>query len=109
VQIVFRRDFGALRRATREAVVRRLRFALTRFSPRIQQVSVTIRQGRVFGNGEDQLCQVAIRFTDDSISRITGRGVDVEAAAANAADRAARVAARTVDRLHEPRWDRRMV
>jgi putative sigma-54 modulation protein len=91
-------------RALHEAAERRLRFALGRFQGRIAGVRVRFHDINGPRGGVDQACQVSVRLGRPSaLVVIEERDVDVHAALARAADRAARAVGRLVE---QARWER---
>ncbi len=89
--------------ALHDFVVRRFQFALGRFAPEIQRV--TVRVGDVNGprGGVDKQCraEIKLRGLDNVLSE--GSGADFEQAAAFAAGRAGRSVARALDRRRDKR------
>lgn len=84
-------------------VVRRMHFALGRFAPKIQRVTVRVADVNGPRGGVDKHCRVEInlRGLDNVLSE--GCGADIETAAAFAAGRARRSVARALDRRRDKR------
>ena len=91
------------------AVERRVRFALTRYSPRLRRVAVKLIDTRKLiassgpRSGRGTVCRVTMTLRNGGELRAVAEAADVEQAAAVAADRAARVLGRAVAR-NAPSW-----
>ena len=86
-----------------EFVARRLHFALGRFGPEIQRV--TVRVGDVNGprGGMDKECRVEVKLRGLDRFLSKGCGRDFESAAACAAERVGRSVARALERRRDKR------
>ena len=87
----------------RELVERRVYFALSRFSPRIARVSVTIEDINGSRAGVDQRCRIVIKLEHADEMTVEATDADVKAAISLAADRASRVVQRELERRRTSR------
>lgn len=83
-----------------EIIERKLRLALTRYSPRITRLVVTFAPEPTHEVRALRQCSVAIHFQDGSTTEVSGRAHKLAEAGAEAAQRASRV----VSRLLELDW-----
>lgn len=83
-----------------EVIERKLRLALTRYSPRITRLVVTFAPEPTHEVRALRQCSVAIHFQDGSTTQVSGRAHKLAEAGAEAAQRASRV----VSRLLELDW-----
>jgi ribosome-associated translation inhibitor RaiA len=89
----------------REYIDRRLRFALGRFGPAIDHVSVRVGDANGPRGGVDKHCQIVVklRAPGSNFISIDDNDEDLRAAVARASSRAGRTVARTLDRKHGKR------
>lgn len=86
-----------------EFVERRILFALSRFSPRIDLVAVRLTDTNGPRGGVDKECRIVVRLRPHGRLRVVERDGDMHAAIGRAAERMARAVAREIDRRREPR------
>lgn len=86
-----------------EFISRRLHFALGRFGPEIQRVTVRLADVNGPRGGVDKHCRVEIKLPGLDLVLSEGTGQDFESAAAFAAGRAGRSVARALDRRRDKR------
>ena len=99
------RTYGVISPDAAHVAQQRLLFALSRFASRVR--SLTVRLSDVNGprGGRDKRCAVAVQLAGSKrLIVVEDLEVELQAAIARAADRAARAVARTV-RIESP-WDR---
>ena len=89
----------------REYIDRRLHFALGRFGPTIDHVSVRVRDVNGPRGGVDKQCQIVVKLRDSGGNPIAidDNDEDLYAAIAQASNRAGRTVARAVERRHGKR------
>ena len=95
----------SLNASMREFAERRLRFALSRFSSKIELVTVVVRDLNGPRGGVDKFCRITVKMRRLASVRITSLHGELEACLARAADRAGRSVARAVERSQQ--FDRR--
>jgi hypothetical protein len=95
----------SMNQTTREFAERRLRFALSRFSNKIDLVTVVVRDVNGPRGGVDKFCRITVKMRRLANVRITSQDAAVEPCLARAADRVGRAVARAVERSHH--FDRR--
>lgn len=89
---------------TRALLERRLRFALSRFEPRIIGVELRVRDVNGPRGGLDHQCRLAVRLSWPRKSVVVEvQDVDIESAVGRCAERAARSVARALDTSREVR------
>lgn len=88
----------------RTLVERRLRFALSRFEPRIMSIDVRLRDINGPRGGTDQVCRLVVRLRG-RLARVVveDQDVNLEAAVSRGAERAARSIARVLETSREGR------
>lgn len=85
-------------------VERRLRFALSRFEPRIASIDVRLRDTNGPRGGVDQQCRLVVRLRWPHTSVIVeDQDMNLESAVSRSAERAARGVARALDAAREDR------
>lgn len=89
----------------REFAERRLRFALSRFTPRIDQVSLMVVDFNGPRGGVDKRCSVTVKLHRAAPIRVSSEDAEIEASIARAADKVGRAVARAIER--EQTFDRR--
>jgi len=89
---------GTLTDSTREFAERRLLFALSRFAPRVDRVSVVIDDVNGPRGGVDKSCRVQVYLERLGMVTATFTDTELEPALARAADRIGRAVTRTVER-----------
>jgi ribosomal subunit interface protein len=82
---------------------RRALFAMGRFSPRIERVSVTLSDANGPRGGVDKECQIVARLRPSGGLRVEEQDVDVYVAIDRATERLARAVAREIARRRESR------
>lgn len=82
---------------------RRARFAVSRFSPRIDWVAVRLADINGPRGGVDKECRIVVRLRPHGRVRVIERDASMHAAIARAADRLGRAVAREMARRREPR------
>lgn len=82
----------------REIVERRVYFALSRFSPRIDRVSILLEDVSESRGGVVQQCRIVIKPQRGDELTVTATDADLQAAIAFAAERAGRVVQRDLER-----------
>ena len=87
----------------REFCERRLRFALSRFTLRIEDIDVIFTDVNGPRGGRDLLCCLRVRLRGEQDVLVRDIGESVESAMAGAADRAARTVARRLQRRTDQR------
>src|SRR3954468_12914279 len=87
----------------RRYVERRLRFALGRFSLRIERATVRVEDVNGPRGGEDKRCRIEVRLRPGGSVFVQESGSLVRAAVANATERVARAVSRVLDRRKEVR------
>ncbi len=89
----------------REYVDRRLYFALGRFGPAIDHVSVRVGDANGPRGGIDKNCQIVIklRASGSSLIAVDDNDEDLRAAVARASNRAGRTVARAIERKRRKR------
>ena len=92
-----------LHESLRESLEMRLRFALSRFSPRIRDVAVTLEDTNGPRGGVDKRCRVVVRLAPRGTVAIDETEADFETAIAHAAERAGRAVGRELERRHTAR------
>jgi len=93
---------------TRRAVERRLRFALTRFAPSIQAVSVALIDESGPHGAPAKKCRITVDTRDSGSVTVQSIDETFEVAASRAADRAWRSVARQLERRRDAsRYHRR--
>lgn len=80
---------------------RRLRFALTRTSNRIKRVLVRLGDTNGPRGGQDKFCKIQVALEGAPSVVIEDAGADLYAVIDRAAERAGRIVAKRVERLHE--------
>lgn len=96
------RQASALPAAASELARHRFAFALGRFGPRVQSLSVRLRDLNGPRGGEDKLCAVAVRLHGAARAIVVQEtDADTAAAISRAADRTARAVARAVEAVHD--------
>ena len=92
-----------LRGTLRELVTRRLYFALGRFSPEIDQVTVRVGDANGPRGGADKRCRIVVKLRglESVVSDVHGE--EFESAVAAAADRCGRAVARALERRRDRR------
>lgn len=100
MRLIFRGD-PAETDLRRESVRRHLHFSLSRFAPRIDRVSVTLRDVNGPRGGLDKACRVVVHLPGLEPVIIEAAGTDFLQAAAEAAERAGRSVARSLERHRE--------
>ncbi len=83
--------------AVQNAIERKIRLALTRYSPRVRQLVVTLADNPTPPKGVEIQCCIAVHFRDGSRVMATGKAHEVTEAGAEAAHRASRVIRRRLD------------
>ena len=84
--------------AMKEHIDRRIRFALSRFSPRISRVSVTVEDVNGPRGGIDKRCRILVKLDRMEELQVEITDADVYAAVDAAADRVGRSVQRKLDR-----------
>lgn len=88
----------------RPLVERRLRFALSRFEPRILSIDLTLRDVNGPRGGADRYCRLVVRLSSPKARIVVeAQDLSVESAVSRCAERAARTVARTLDASREGR------
>ena len=87
----------------REFCERRLRFALSRFTLRIEGIEAILTDTNGPRGGRDTLCCLRVRIRGEQEVLVRDIGESVESAMAGAADRAARTVARRLQRRTDQR------
>lgn len=87
----------------REFCERRLRFALSRFTLRIEDIDVILTDVNGPRGGRDRLCCLRVRLRGEQDVLVRDIGESVESAIAGAEDRAARTVARRLQRRTDQR------
>ena len=82
-------------------IERRFRFALSRFSPRIEQAAIRIHDVNGPRGGVDKQMQVRITLRGARAVQVMEHCADLAAGAAHAAERIGRVVARALERSRE--------
>ncbi len=82
---------------------RRALFAIGRFSPRIEGVSVLLSDANGPRGGVDKECRLVARLRPSGGLRVAERDADMYAAIDRATERLARAVAREIARRREPR------
>ena len=96
MRIRIRTDFAL--RNQRTLVERRIRFALSRFEPRIASIDVRLRDINGPRGGIDQQCRLVVRLRGRYASVVVeDQDVNLESAVSRGAERAARGVARALD------------
>ena len=90
-------DVGALK----EQIVRRVQFALGRFAPEVQRVTVRLGDENGPRGGVDKRCHLTVRGNRFGTVVIDERDGDAAAALDLAAGRASRAVARAIDRSRD--------
>ena len=91
-------------------IERRIRFALTRFAPAIGDVTVILRDESGPRGAPARKCQVVVGLRPRGSVVVNCTGSTFEAAVSNAAERASRNVARSLERKrHAKRYQRRRV
>lgn len=72
-----------------EFIERRLEFAIGRFAPRVNNVVVRLDDVNGPRGGVDQRCRIDARIVPSARATATGKGISLEAAICQAADRMA--------------------
>lgn len=80
-----------------EIIERKLRLALTRYSPRITRLVVTFVPETTHEVRALRQCGVAIHFHDGSTTEVKGKAHNLAEAGAEAAQRASRVVSRSLE------------
>ena len=97
-----------LSEALREHIERRVYFALSRFSPRISRVSVTVEDVNGPRGGIDKRCQILVKLDRMEELKVETTDAEIHDAVAAAADRVGRAVQRQLDRRRTvSRSDRR--
>ena len=84
---------------------RRLRFALSRFTTKIEQVSLVMNDVNGPRGGTDKVCRVTVKLRRTSDVVLTASDADLRSCVARAADRAGRAVSRSIERSQQ--FDRR--
>jgi len=84
--------------ALREHVIRRLRFAVSRFGPRLRRIEVRLDDVNGPRGGIDKRCRVAVGVRSGSAIVVEEADADMYAAISRAADRTGRAVARRIER-----------
>jgi len=87
----------------RERIERRMHFALSRFEPRIERVTIRLFDVNGPRGGEDKRCRIVVRVRGCEPAAVVEADRDLGTAIDRAADRVGRVVARALDRLTRPR------
>lgn len=85
----------------REQIDRCLQFAFDRFSSHINSIDISLADVNGPRGGEDVQCRIRISLHTGGELTVEGKGVSVEAVAAETADRAALAVSRRIDRLRD--------
>jgi ribosome-associated translation inhibitor RaiA len=90
----------------RNRLVRRVDFALNQFRARVRQAAISVQDDNAHRGGVDKSCRLLVRVAPlgDVVAEATAETLD--AAVGTAADRAARLIARGMDRLNGRRKKR---
>lgn len=83
---------------------RRALFAVGRFSPRIERLSIRLADANGPRGGVDKECQLEARLRPAGELRVAERDTDMHAAIDRATERLGRAVAREIARRREPRW-----
>ena len=92
---------------THELVKRRFLFALSRYSSKIDRVSVVITDVNGPKGGIGMSCRVIVKFKRLGTVTVTCTDSELVGSVARAADRVDRAVARTIEKSQ--RWDRRRI
>lgn len=92
---------GCLNESSREVAERRLLFALSRFSSKIEQVCAVFSDTNGPRGGVDKSCRITVKLR--RINDVTVTNVDsvVEACVARAADRIGRAVSRAIEKSRQ--------
>lgn len=82
----------------RDFVERRLMFALSRFSDKIDRIDVVISDDNGPRGGVDKTCSVLVKLRRLAAIRVSNTDADVESSVARAVERAGRAVTRAVER-----------
>ncbi|NLX98398.1 MAG: HPF/RaiA family ribosome-associated protein [Rhodopirellula sp.] len=103
MRLVIRPRKFNLHEGLRESLEMRVRFALSRFSPRIRDVLVTLEDVNGPRGGVDKRCQVVVSLTPRGRVSIDETEDSFETAIAHAAERAGRAVGRELERRQTTR------
>jgi ribosome-associated translation inhibitor RaiA len=85
----------------REFITRRLHFALGRFAPQLERVTARVSDANGPRGGTDKRCRMEVKLRGLGSVSSEADADDVEAAAACAAERLARIVARALERRQQ--------
>jgi hypothetical protein len=105
MQLTIVDQHDSLNQESREFAERRLRFALSRFSSRIELVSAVVMDLNGPRGGVDKFCRITVRMRRLANVQVSSQAAELEACLARAADRAGRAVARIIERSQQ--FDRR--
>ena len=92
---------GAMNAEIEELLDRRLRFALSRFQPKVQRVGVVLEDVNGPRGGIDQLCRITVKLNGVADVVITEQESDVAKCICHAVDRTGRAVSRAVQQARQ--------
>jgi len=106
MKLTIQQRHGKLPSSLKESIERKLLFAMSRFTPMVERVSVVLSDQNGPKGGHDQACRVTAYLRHGEILTISDSDLQIEPSVARAIDRLARAVARHLDRLREGRKSR---
>jgi len=91
----------ALSQEVRSQIEDRIRIALSRFSPKVQQVSAVINDVNGPRGGIDKRCRITVQLRRLNDVTVTSEDSRVEASVKRAVDRIGRAVARAIERSRQ--------
>ena len=73
--------------ALREYIERRVRFVFTRYSPRVNQISVSVENAHRPAGGFDACCKISVKLISTEVVEIEVHNADIRSAVARAVDK----------------------
>ncbi len=92
---------GCLNESTREVAERRLLFALSRFSSKIENVTAVFSDTNGPRGGVDKACRITVKMRRLNDVTVTNEDSEVEASVARAADRVGRAVSRAIEKSRQ--------
>lgn len=92
----------------KDLLERRLRFALSRFDPRVRRATVVMEDVNGPRGGIDQLCRITVKLNGASDVVISDQDTKAAKAICRAAERAGRSVSRAIERTQQPTRLRRL-
>lgn len=103
MKLSIQKRHGELSARMKQMVERRLLFALARFQPTLQRISVVLSDLNGPKGGIDQACRVTAFLMHGDVLTITDQDAKIELAVGRCAERLSRAVTRQLERMREGR------